>query len=113
MKQRKIPQVLDLRDFQRTGRDSNPRYAFDVHTISNRALSTTQTPAHFWEEPLVKGCGGNIHEKWRVCKLNLKKNVFFLRIVRCLKNPVPGRRFLTILAAASKPGALFNRHQPR
>ena len=30
----------------RTGRDSNPRYAFDVHTISNRALSTTQTPAH-------------------------------------------------------------------
>lgn len=36
---------LNLRDFQRTGRDSNPRYAFDVHTISNRALSTTQTPA--------------------------------------------------------------------
>ena len=31
----KTPQVLDLRDFQRTGRDSNPRYAFDVHTISN------------------------------------------------------------------------------
>ena len=36
---------MNLRDFQRTGRDSNPRYAFDVHTISNRALSTTQTPA--------------------------------------------------------------------
>ncbi len=34
-----------MRVFQRTGRDSNPRYAFDVHTISNRALSTTQTPA--------------------------------------------------------------------
>jgi hypothetical protein len=29
---------------QRRGRDSNPRYAFDVYTLSRRALSTTQTP---------------------------------------------------------------------
>ena len=27
---------LNLRGLGRTGRDSNPRYAFDVHTISNR-----------------------------------------------------------------------------
>lgn len=64
---------MNLRDFQRTGRDSNPRYAFDVHTISNRALSTTQTPAHDWHEPLVKGCGGNIHEIAGACKLILAK----------------------------------------
>ena len=30
---------LNLRGFQRTGRDSNPRYAFDVHTISNGVSS--------------------------------------------------------------------------
>ena len=28
---------LNLRGLGRTGRDSNPRYAFDVHTISNGA----------------------------------------------------------------------------
>ena len=68
---------LNLRGLGRTGRDSNPRYAFDVHTISNRALSTTQTPAHAWHEPLVKGCGGNIHEKLTACKLILAKKVIF------------------------------------
>ena len=28
----------------RRGRDSNPRYPFEVYTLSRRALSTTQTP---------------------------------------------------------------------
>jgi hypothetical protein len=30
----------------RRGRDSNPRYPFEVYTLSRRALSTTQTPLH-------------------------------------------------------------------
>ena len=47
--------------FQRTGRDSNPRYAFDVHTISNRALSTTQTPAQVVHLTRIgMGCGETI-----------------------------------------------------
>jgi hypothetical protein len=29
---------------RRRGRDSNPRYPFEVYTLSRRALSTTQTP---------------------------------------------------------------------
>ena len=33
--------------YQRRERDSNPRYAFDVYTLSRRALSTTQTPLRF------------------------------------------------------------------
>jgi hypothetical protein len=32
--------ILNLR----RGRDSNPRYPFEVYTLSRRALSTTQTP---------------------------------------------------------------------
>ena len=54
---------MNLRDFQRTGRDSNPRYAFDVHTISNRALSTTQTPAQSKLSSVfcaLQGCGETI-----------------------------------------------------
>ena len=31
----------------RRGRDSNPRYPFEVYTLSRRALSTTQTPLLF------------------------------------------------------------------
>ena len=35
--------TLYLRLSWRRERDSNPRYAFNVHTISNRALSASQT----------------------------------------------------------------------
>ena len=32
----------------RRGRDSNPRYPFEVYTLSRRALSTTQTPLRYY-----------------------------------------------------------------
>ena len=38
----KNPVTFRLRDFWRRERDLNPRYAINVHTISNRAPSTTQ-----------------------------------------------------------------------
>jgi hypothetical protein len=36
--------IMDLR----RGRDSNPRYPFEVYTLSRRALSTTQTPLRLY-----------------------------------------------------------------
>ncbi len=41
-----------LRRRRRRGRDSNPRYPFEVYTLSRRALSTTQTPLR------IKDCKG-------------------------------------------------------
>ena len=42
-KEKNLNQGFDLGSYWRRERDSNPRYAFNVHTISNRALSTSQT----------------------------------------------------------------------
>ena len=43
---RKALQLIEKKGFKiwRTGRDSNPRYAFDVYSLSRGALSTTQPP---------------------------------------------------------------------
>ena len=43
---RKALQLFKKEGFKiwRTGRDSNPRYAFDVYSLSRGALSTTQPP---------------------------------------------------------------------
>ena len=43
IKKKNLNRGFDLGSYWRRERDSNPRYAFNVHTISNRALSASQT----------------------------------------------------------------------
>ena len=39
--------LLFLKNFWQRGRDSNPRYAMNVYTLSRRATSTTHPPLRF------------------------------------------------------------------
>ena len=69
----------------RSGRDSNPRYAFDVYSLSRRAPSTTRPPLR--RNPIVAVSGVNrvhIPSHWRrlpIARQRTRQGVLYLSLI--------------------------------
>ena len=72
----KVHEFGKLEESWRRGRDSNPRYAINVYTISSRALSTTQTPLRIKKNTTT--VGSYVSRQLVYCQLTVVSLIFFL-----------------------------------